>query len=319
MRGIARPSIEQSSEGHLTRLYATEGPTLAHSVNQTLLQLPRAHTGAVAPMLAKLKAAISKKPKEKIPFPPPSWFEDGHVVNPGTASPYPEKPRENPPPDGNEDGADEPGNDDDEPSPPPASWIAQKIQDLIEAFPPPASKPTEPSHDGPSTQPGSEPGDAHPQPPPIDSKLKHLLSTAYIMNGSISRGRHSVWKALEALGPPPHGLHARRDQQEEVEDGDDECSLMLYTPIMPTPNDHVEVASCHSVAVAMETNRESGAAKASGWPWPFGRWGSPTGSQTGNGGQGPAAPSKPTAKAKLVWEPSSTQLSVEVMWWGYRL
>ena len=46
--------------------------------------------------------------------------------------------------------------------------------------------------------------------------------------------------------------------------------------------------------------------EALGWHWPFHRKPTPT-------------PSKPKTVEKRMWVPSTEKLSLQVMWWGYRL
>jgi hypothetical protein len=231
----------------------------------------------------KLKAIFSKNPKGKeMSFPPPTWFEDGHVVNPGAseaaanpASSIPDGKGNNPP--SESDGSD---------PPPPALLIAQKIQELTLHLPSNASLVDAKSH------------------PPVDPKLAKLLGTEYIMNGSLSKGRKSVWAALEKLSPSPH-------EQQPPESGDEidaiGGTMMLCSPILPSSEDVAELASSHEV-IPMDASVIGTEVRAYNWPWPFGKWSKKTS----------ATPTAQPSKVQ-VWEPSLTKLSVHVMWWGYRL
>jgi hypothetical protein len=275
--------------------------------------------------LLRVKALFQLKKSKipKVPFPPPSWFEDGKVVNPGAseaaAVPLPDGPPPEDAPNGDQGGGGE--QDGDEAPPPPATWIARKIQEMIDAFPPgnpPSGSTSAPSPNEPSTL--NQPANSSQPPPPVDSKLAKLLATAYIMNGSISRGRKSVWATLEKLGPPPHGLH--RDGGGAEDDGDDRLSLMICSPLIPDSKELPEIASCHMETIVFEAEVEgeqSNTVQATKWPWPFSKW-------TGNDEGGPT-PGEDKGKARevpgkrqvRVWEPSLTKLSIEVLWWGYRL
>ncbi|KAF9042485.1 hypothetical protein BJ165DRAFT_1487366 [Panaeolus papilionaceus] len=194
--------------------------------------------------------------------------------------------------------------------------------------------------------------------PVKDSKLLAFLSSATIMNGS-DTGRRSIWSVLESLGVPPHGFPPTNDKDEERTtppdsgegghdtDGDgspdifaDTSSVMVYSPLIPDRKDLVELAEL----VDLEGNSVDGgssypvAGTSWGQVWPLSAiWNSSSianasgdtspvihrvssevvisGTRTGVDGNGNPVRIR-TARA---WVPSDTKLSVQAMWWGYRL
>jgi hypothetical protein len=273
-------------------------------------------------------------------------FEDGKVVNPGAsgaaAVPLPPSPDgdEERDPTGDEDGKgkDEDTGDGNE-TPPTAAWIASKIKAIIDSLPPlPGSSGTSPAPDKPPAN-GDRPIDPH-SPTPMDSNLLKFLSTAAIMNGSISKGRQSVWSALERLQGPSQPTDVGRDDGREEDDDNDDQSIMMYAPLLPTATSKVEIANSHVAFVPVEDVNQpieelNDRVQITKWPWPFGGWGGkenekspapgggpPPGNSPSDGkGKAPAqGPKKPQAVRRVtVWEPSTTNLSFQAMWWGYRL
>ncbi|KAI1797700.1 hypothetical protein LXA43DRAFT_877374 [Ganoderma leucocontextum] len=154
------------------------------------------------------------------------------------------------------------------------------------------------------------------------------------MNGSLSQGRQSVWTLLDnirfnALGPNANtstgtGQDAAGGAQ-GVSFVEDDDSIMLYGPLIPDEGSSVELARSEIVSVdangtivnvildnapppgsVSRPPSPVGNVKTAGfhWHWPFHR---------------DAPPSTPKTIEKRVWVPSTTQLSLQVMWWGYRL
>ncbi|KAF9455390.1 hypothetical protein BDZ94DRAFT_765644, partial [Collybia nuda] len=88
------------------------------------------------------------------------------------------------------------------------TYLARKIQALIDALPLPSS-PTTPSAPPTPKPPPKHDSSGRPIPPPNatpikDSRLVAMLSSATIMNGSSSSSRPSVWSILESLGTLKH-------------------------------------------------------------------------------------------------------------------
>ncbi|KAF7323204.1 hypothetical protein HMN09_00101000 [Mycena chlorophos] len=187
---------------------------------------------------------------------------------------------------------------------------------------PPA--PSNPTTDD-NTPPTPLPEDGRPLPPADavriqDPELISLLSTPEIMNGD--GRRQSVWSMLDDYSPQ---LHA----------GSDSSSVMMYSPLIPTNESVIELAEIEVVPVP--------AASSAGWfsflPafWPFTSWSAATPAPTPASEDADATPrpsptvlslessvssvlSSPERVAvRHVWVPSTTKLSFEATWWGYRI
>lgn len=213
--------------------------------------------------------------------------------------------------------------------------LATKIHSLLSSLPP--FLPTF-GDSGSSGGGNGKNGDAAPPtdtPPPIpNSRLISLLSSPTMMNGSSTQGRQSVWKLLDNLRlsslQPSAGSSAGTSQDSArdtygVDFVEDDDSVMLYGPLIPDEDSSVELARSEIVSVdengtivnvIMDNAPPPGSAsrppspvgnvKTTGfhWHWPFHR---------------DAPPPPPQTIKKRVWVPSTTKLSLQVMWWGYRL
>ncbi|RDX56064.1 hypothetical protein OH76DRAFT_1337187 [Lentinus brumalis] len=152
------------------------------------------------------------------------------------------------------------------------------------------------------------------------------------MNGSLSRGRQSVWAILDNLrlktlkSSADAGTTPTSDVAEGAESVlEDDDSVMFYGPLIPDANSSVELARSEIVSVdengtivevllddappphaSRPPSMDGVEAEKFNWPWPFNR--SP-----------PAPPPKPKTVEKRLWVPSTDKLSLQVMWWGYRL
>lgn len=194
--------------------------------------------------------------------------------------------------------------------PPEPATIAQRIQTMLSSFPSffVASLPTSISVEtSPSACSSSSEGTQHVPIPLLlssDPKLVSLLSSSVVMNGSIDRTRSSVWSILDHIRakfpgqtPPAESQPFDKGKKPEVEtqtpDGDN-TSVMLYTPLLPDDLSEVEIARSEIIETSMLTSL------------------TPTNSSLQNEAQS----EPPTTK---VWVPSSTKLSLQVNWWGYRL
>ncbi|OSD06029.1 hypothetical protein PYCCODRAFT_1464712 [Trametes coccinea BRFM310] len=220
--------------------------------------------------------------------------------------------------------------------------LARKIQSLLSSLPPfltplPPSTPDDGSSKTPKQNPDSG---ADPSTTPVidDSRLISLLSSPAMMNGSLSRGRQSVWALLDNLrlksivspSSPPgtdSGLQASASEVSAEAAVEDDDSIMFYGPLIPDATSEVELA--RSEIVSVDENGtivdvllddaplpDAPQAKARfGRIWPF----------SGGAPSKSASPSTPaTTKPKVlvekrVWVPSTTKLSLQVMWWGFRL
>ncbi|KIK62515.1 hypothetical protein GYMLUDRAFT_242676 [Collybiopsis luxurians FD-317 M1] len=207
--------------------------------------------------------------------------------------------------------------DDDDPI-----YLAQKIRQLIKSLPavnhPPPKPPLSPSP--PSYDSGC------PTPPPSaihvqDKHLVELLSSATVMNGRKEEWP-TVWSILESLAAPSNGQEGLGKDSGSSGDSDKggtatNQSVMFYLPLEPEADDQVELAKSELVpALAAPLSPGNAAVNIHGWKW----WPFP-----GKKGQNPepTTPSTPSTPAphavKKVWLPSTTKVSVEVTYWGYRI
>ena len=295
-------------------------------------------------------AQLGKKKDKKSDFPPPSWFDDdGQSVTaeaeavPLPRTPDPDNDKKDLAADGDitaeEDGKSTDAIADDVERPLEAASLARKIQDMISALPVlsayssttslSSSQTTiTPTHPGDLPSTDNPPADNlnildGPPPSPItDSKLISLLSSASIMNGSLSKGGQSVWSVLDRLRSPkasakvPGGHRAEEDDDDEDED----ASVMMYAPLQPDNNSEVEVARSEICSVdeegeviserpgpdVLQNGNENEKDKG--------------GRERSNGeGKGKGKAKEKKVKEVRVWLPSADKISVQAMWWGYRL
>ncbi len=175
------------------------------------------------------------------------------------------------------------------------------------------------------------------------------------MNGSTLKGKPSMWSILEGMSPPGHGFPANsgdvnlpsssenrqrgNDRTEQDSIFSDTSSVMIYSPLIPTNEDLVELAEFIPVATREKPGTEGQPlVPRTSWTtmWPLSLWYSTTSSeaqqsvipapqlssetvvprQTTND-----SPGRPLSGAQSIraWVPSNTKLSFQAMWWGYRL
>lgn len=220
--------------------------------------------------------------------------------------------------------------------PPEPRTIAGRIQALLSRAPPP------PSSESTAAEGSEEP--IHPPPQLIsDSKLITLLSSPAVMNGTLSKGGQSVWSVLDRLRAqlPGQGASSSRTapKADSRVDGlsgpgddqvldDDDSGFMVYGPLFPNADSHVELAKSELVeekagekptapdgqATSTQERLQELKGKVEGI-WPF---------KGKSDGQEETGPSRSRinlhgGKSKRVWIPSPDQISIQVMWWGYRM
>jgi hypothetical protein len=208
--------------------------------------------------------------------------------------------------------------------------LAQKVQDLTNTLQTPTPGST---HPAPKPHPPARGRDGRPIPPPGSTPIKDadliaLLQDASYMNGSEEEGRPSIWSILDSIGAP-----TRTEDGEGDGDGDEnpsagDVSVMVYAPLVPTANSKVELARTLTVDIDPSTSL---ARKPSLWTtmWPWsGKTAIPSvppapqdpkeGDQDDKGkvgqGKGGNAPIQ-----RPVWVPSTTKISLQALWWGYRM
>ena len=241
------------------------------------------------------------------------------------------------------------------PDPPEPDTLAKRIQTLIDSLPFPTPRQDRPPPIIKTPKPPARERDGRPIPPPNaipikDSRLIAFLSSATIMNGSSANGRPSIWSVLEGIGAPAHGFPPLRGDDveeggggENEGDGDDsvfseDSSVMIYSPLLPGQEDLVELAELVPVSVEEEIIRDGQLIPETSWTtvWPlsiFYSEYSPAVTKTSAAaqrlsGDTVTSPGRTSIDAMgrrvrvqtvRAWVPSTTKLSVQAMWWGYRL
>lgn len=234
--------------------------------------------------------------------------------------------------------------------------FAKRLRDLIDPLPFPSfSTPVTPPK-LPVSDKNGRPISPPVASPISDSKLIALLSSATFMNGSnaANKPRPSVWDVLEKLGVPPHGFPLTEQQpsrgesegkQDSTDPSDNDpnffsgtSSVMVYSPLIPGKEDLVELGELLPIAVQEEVVHDVSAATSWTSMWPLSLISSwtqfgiqtavienPTQSFSGDflvssdittvNNSGKTVRMKTTS----AWVPSTTKLSFQAMWWGYRL
>ncbi|KAF9445447.1 hypothetical protein P691DRAFT_805667 [Macrolepiota fuliginosa MF-IS2] len=217
--------------------------------------------------------------------------------------------------------------------------LALRIQSLIDSLPTPTRKTT--VRDTPLPRRDEN---GRPIPPATavkDSKLIQILSSATIMNGSRDRDRSrpSIWGILEGLGTSKHkhdlpGNGPQSDPGQGHDDAtdafSDSSSIMVYSPLLPTRDSFVELAESE----VFEEEEAEELVPVIPPPLPGWTWSEVLPSVTSWFTQPPPSPllddsgqpltprsreRRLRAQAARVWIPSKTQLSIQCMWWGYRM
>ncbi|KAJ6623069.1 hypothetical protein B0H10DRAFT_817636 [Mycena sp. CBHHK59/15] len=285
-----------------TAASAPSTPAPEASTTSSLLQ--RIPTQKIASYIRFKTQRTDKRPP--VIFPPPSWSLD-EMENDGTgASDWSYDPAT----------AKEGISIEDAPEP---HTFAQRIGTLIDSLPFPA-----PTKD-------ADIGVVDPEGPPLpgsvtaDSKLMKLLSSENVMNGSVSLGRRSVWSMLEQLKhrhAPPENSGSNKGEENKGEQREDQ-GVMMYAPLQPTQDSELELADSEMVLEYLDEPEETGkvnpAAGSNAPPDPQVPQ-QPEGSPTKKPeGVKPSKSRKRKAKEHIHWVPSPTKISLQVMWWGYRL
>jgi len=199
--------------------------------------------------------------------------------------------------------------------------LAQRIQALIDTLPTPDPKaprtnpkPIPPPARGPDGRPIPPPGST----PIKDPKLIALLQNASYMNGSTDEGRQSVWSILDDLGALTHAEGEGDDGGGGGSSGSGD--IMMYAPLIPTKTSKVEIATSFMVIVEPAELAVGTALWKIRWPW-TGKKEVPPAPPTDPDGQGNAGKGKGKDPpiARRVWVPSTTKVSLQAMWWGYRM
>ncbi|TRM61553.1 hypothetical protein BD626DRAFT_79591 [Schizophyllum amplum] len=179
-----------------------------------------------------------------------------------------------------------------------------------------------------SRHPATDTSDAPPIPTIVgaDSKLMKWLSSEGVMTGSLNKGKESVWSALERLKRPttyggstqvisPDGETGKNAQEGEegarARDDDDNASFMVYADLQPNRDSVLELAD-----EELEYVEDSDASR----PASPGGKGKDTGAVSDpKSTKGKDKEKQHKTKEIHVWVPSAEKLSVEALWWGYRI
>ncbi|KAJ7897296.1 hypothetical protein B0H14DRAFT_2332753, partial [Mycena olivaceomarginata] len=261
----------------------------------------------------RLKTGGQSNKPPPIIFPPPSWSLEETQNNGAGASDLPDEPGI--PRNISEDNV----HAEEAPEP---HLFAQRIGTLIDSLPLPA--PTKDSDIGAV--------DAKGPPLPLsvtgDSKLMKLLSSESVMNGSIALGRQSVWSMLDSLErlknrhSAPGGTNKGDESKENDRENDREDSgVMMYAPLQPTADSQVELADSEMVLEYLDEPSEAnklppGEGAASDTKPPP----SPQPEDKKSDGLKPSkSRRKRREKEHVHWVPSTEKISLQALWWGYRL
>jgi hypothetical protein len=236
--------------------------------------------------------------------------------------------------------------------PPEPDTLAKRIQTLIDSLPFPTPRQNRTIIKTP--KPPAHERDGRPIPPPNatpikDSRLIAFLSSATIMNGSSDKDRPSIWSVLEGIGAPAHGFPPveggdgiENEPPEGGGEGDDsvfseDSSLMIYSPLLPGQEDLVELAELVPVGVEGEVIPDGETIPGTSWTtvWPLSIFYVESSAATKTAaaarrlsGETVISPGRTSIdrtgrrvrmQTVRAWVPSDTKLSVQAMWWGYRL
>ncbi|KAI0784969.1 hypothetical protein C8Q75DRAFT_339305 [Abortiporus biennis] len=179
-------------------------------------------------------------------------------------------------------------------TPPEPVTLAQRIQAMIYSIPPVFS-----------STPATSSAESAVPAMISDPKMISFLSSPSVMNGSSNEGgAQSVWYILDRLkailpGQSTSVAEGSSTSQtgQNTEDTtdvriieDDSSSVMLYGPIIPETDSVVELADSEII------------------------------SEAGGETSVPGSPgTEPQQHERKVWLPSTTKISLQVMWWGYRI
>ncbi|KAJ6601416.1 hypothetical protein DFH09DRAFT_1355570 [Mycena vulgaris] len=280
------------------------GPAPDESTASSLLRrIPTKKIASFIRLKTHAVAPVDKRPP--MIFPPPSWSLEETQNNGAGASDLPVEPSM--PRNISEDTV--PTEDAPEPH-----TFAQRIGTLIDSLPLP----------GPTKD--ADVGVVDPKGPPLplavtaDSKLIKLLSSESVMNGSISLGRQSVWSMLERLKHRPDTIEGKKKEDESKDDEREDEGVMMYAPLQPDADSQLELADSEMVLEYLDEpakpdklDSDAPAADTKVPPSP-----QPDGMKA-DGVKPSKSRRKRNAKEHIHWVPSTTKISLQALWWGYRL
>lgn len=232
-----------------------------------------------------------------------------------------------------------------ESEPPEPVTLARKIQAMIASLPSlPAALPTSFHTTSSGTtviDSNNNPSISSPGFP--DSKLTTFLTSFTVMNGSIDRGRESVWSVLDRLRSPLTKRDGTAEPSaEELRTGaeyeDDNGSVMMYGPLEPTEDSEIEIARSEIVSLNGD-GEEIRTPQLTFVPLPsesIEQVLAQSESSDRRKGKQRADPEQFASSSRVqpedttavganepveyrVWLPSPTKISIQAMWWGFRI
>lgn len=164
-----------------------------------------------------------------------------------------------------------------------------------------------------------------------DQQLLQALSSPVLMNGSLDGRRTSVWRALEEMDSRTSSELPHNDTVSEP--FNEPSSVMVYSPLIPVQGSLVELAQSEVIieqeegqdqvhARELETTSVPPFIPALSWTNSLRSWFTKPSQPT----PPPPAESSMTPRtreqhlrAQRAWVPSKDKLSIQCMWWGYRM
>jgi hypothetical protein len=172
--------------------------------------------------------------------------------------------------------------------------VAKRVRDLLTSAPP----------FYPTTLVASEA--SAPSPPEgingelLGAKFLATLSNQSLMAGS--SGQESVWSILERTKFDfKANIQAAEFTVKGKQATEPDNSVMLYAPLFPDDTSKVELAKYKLAKVPLD-ELDGQNFNAAAW-WPPSEWGKKT----------------PPTKTVRLWIPSTTKISVQFAWWGFRM
>ena len=137
--------------------------------------------------------------------------------------------------------------------------LARRIQALLSLrTAPPTPSATDATTSGAASSEAAAPITPSSSAPVPDSRFLALLGNTNAMNGSLDKSRQSVFAILDRLRRPSgHAMDTSDDppssvseeEEQENEDYDDNSSIMLYGPLVPSEDSEVELAASDIMSV----------------------------------------------------------------------
>jgi hypothetical protein len=179
--------------------------------------------------------------------------------------------------------------------------VAKRIRDLLTSSPP-FYPTTLIASQGPNGAPSKG---TNTQDILQGAEFLQLLSNQTLMAGTSNH--ESVWSILDrTVFSFQSNLHAASgDSITTFNESQPDSSIMLCAPLFPDEHSKVELADFTLVKVPLDELDSQGVDAASWWPpWEWGKKPKPTEAPT---------------KTVRVWIPSTTNISVQFAWWGFRM